>query len=75
MIKRFIRYYKPHLPLFIFDMISAVIVSVCNLFYPTIAKNIVNGFSEEGFTLNYIIMNAVLLLIVYIIKAFFQYVI
>ena len=75
MIKRFIRYYKPHLPLFIFDMVSAVIVAVCNLFYPTIAKNIVNGFSEEGFTLNYIIMNAVLLLIVYIVKAFFQYVI
>ena len=75
MIKRFIRYYKPHLPLFIFDMVSAVIVAVCNLFYPTIAKNIVNGFSEEGFTLNYIVMNAVLLLIVYIVKAFFQYVI
>lgn len=75
MLKRFIRYYKPHLPLFIFDMISAVIVAVCNLFYPTIAKNVVNGFSEEGFTLDYIVMNAVLLLIVYIIKAFFQYVI
>ncbi len=75
MIKRFIRYYKPHLSLFILDMISAVIVAVCNLFYPTIAKNIVNGFSDEGFTLNYIIMNAVLLLIVYIIKAFFQYII
>ncbi len=75
MLKRFIRYYKPHLPLFIFDMISAVIVAVCNLFYPTIAKNVVNGFSEEGFTLDYIVFNAVLLLIVYIIKAFFQYVI
>ena len=75
MLKRFIRYYKPHLPLFIFDMVSAVIVAVCNLFYPTIAKNIVNGFSEEGFTLDYIVMNAVLLLIIYIIKAFFQYVI
>lgn len=75
MIKRFIRYYKPHLPLFIFDMVSAVIVAVCNLFYPTIAKNIVNGFSDEGFTLGYIVNNAILLLIVYIIKAFFQYVI
>ena len=75
MLKRFIRYYKPHLPLFILDMISAVIVAVCNLFYPTIAKNIVNGFSTEGFSLDYIIFNAVLLLIVYIIKAIFQYII
>ena len=75
MLKRFVRYYKPHLALFILDMISAVIVAVCNLFYPTIAKNIVNGFSNEGFSLDYIIFNAVLLLIVYIIKAIFQYII
>ena len=75
MLKRFVRYYKPHLALFILDMISAVIVAVCNLFYPTIAKNIVNGFSIEGFSLDYIIFNAVLLLIVYIIKAIFQYII
>ncbi len=75
MIKRFISYYKPHLGLFILDMFSAVVVAVCNLFYPTIAKNIVNGFGSEDFTANLVIMNAVLLLGVYIIKAIFQYII
>ena len=75
MLKKFISYYKPHLPLFIFDMVSAVIVAACNLFYPTIAKNIINGFTEGGMTEQYIIMNALLLLVVYAIKAFFQYVI
>lgn len=75
MLKKFISYYKPHLPLFIFDMVSAVIVAACNLFYPTIAKNIINGFTEGSMTEQYIIMNALLLLAVYAIKAFFQYVI
>ena len=75
MIKRFIKYYKPHLPLFIFDMFSAVIVAVCNLFYPTVAKNIINGVTTGSITLDIIIMNGVLLLGVYLIKAFFQYVI
>lgn len=75
MIKKFISYYKPHMGLFILDMVSAVIVAVCNLFYPTIAKNIVNGFDSEDFTVNIVVMNAILLLAIYIIKAVFQYII
>ena len=75
MLKKFISYYKPHLPLFILDMFSAVVVAVCNLFYPTIAKNIINGFGEESFTMNRIVMNALLLFAVYVIKAVFQYII
>ena len=42
MLRRFLSYYKPHLGLFTFDMISAVIVSAASLFYPTIVKNIIN---------------------------------
>lgn len=75
MIKKFISYYKPHIGLFILDMVSAVIVAVCNLFYPTIAKNIVNGFGSKDFTENIVIMNAILLLGIYIVKAIFQYII
>ena len=74
MIKRFLKYYKPHIPLFILDMVSAVIVAVCNLFYPTIAKNMINGFGD-GITLNIVFMNAALLLVIYVIKAIFQYII
>ncbi len=75
MLKKFVSYYKPHLPLFIFDMISAVIVAVCNLFYPTVAKNIINGFSTGSITLDVIFMNAALLFAVYVVKAVFQYII
>ena len=44
MLKRFLSYYKPHLALFSFDMISAVIVAAASLFYPTIVKNIINEY-------------------------------
>lgn len=75
MFKKFVSYYKPHIGLFIFDMVSAVIVAVCNLFYPTIAKNIISDFSSGNIALDRIIMSSVLLLAVYIVKAIFQYII
>ena len=75
MLKRFIGYYKPHLGLFILDMFSAVIVALCNLFYPMIAKELIDNVGSENFTINVVIMNAALLLAVYIIKAIFQYII
>lgn len=75
MIKRFISYYKPHLGLFAFDMFSAVVVALCNLFYPTIAKDIVNGFSNQTMPIEQLFTLALFLLGIYIIKAFFQYII
>ena len=68
MIKKFISYYKPHLGLFTFDMICAVMVALCNLYYPTLARKIINEYSlKESYTP--IIIGAVLLLVVYIVKA------
>ncbi len=75
MIKRFISYYKPHLRLFIIDMLAAVIVAVCNLFYPTVARDIVNRFSSGETDLTPIFYSALFLLAIYIVKAFLQYVI
>ena len=75
MIKRFISYYKPHIGLFTLDMFSAVVVALCNLFYPTIAKTIVNGFSDKTMPLDRLFLAALFLLAVYIVKAIFQYII
>ena len=73
--KRFISYYKPHLGLFSLDMISAVIVAVCNLFYPRIAQNIIAQFESGNAARDTVIYSAILLLAVYIVKAIFQYII
>ena len=73
MIKKFISYYKPHTGLFILDMICAIAVALCNLYYPTLARKIINEYSlEESYTP--IVIGAVLLLAVYLIKALGTYI-
>lgn len=68
MIKKFISYYKPHLGMFTLDMLCAVAVALCNLYYPTLARKIINEYSlEESFTP--IVVGALLLLLVYLVKA------
>ena len=74
MIKRFVSYYKPHVGLFTIDMISAVIVAVSALFYPTIVKNIINEYIHDD-TPRRLIIWSVALLGIYLVKAFCNYVI
>ena len=75
MIKRFIKYYKPHIPLFTLDMICALIVSICNLAYPSIASSIVGGFETGNMEKDRLIISASVLLGVYIVKAVCLYVV
>ena len=68
MIRKFISYYKPHLGLFTIDMLCAVAVALCNLYYPTLAHKIIKEYSLEE-NLTPIVIGAILLLAVYLIKA------
>ena len=43
-LRRFVKYYKPHRKLFFFDLICSFCISVCNMFYPMIARNIMNDY-------------------------------
>ena len=74
MLKKFLSYYKPHRRLFILDMICAVVVALCNLYYPTLARKIINEYSlEESYTP--IVIGALLLLVIYIIKCIGTYIV
>ena len=74
MLKRFVSYYRPHIGLLIVDMVAALAVSLCNLYYPTLAKNIINDYAlRESYAP--IIMGAVILLVIYLIKAVGNYII
>ena len=75
MIKRFISYYKPHIPLFTLDMICALIVALCNLVYPRIASGIVEGFETGNTQRDALIISASVLAGVYILKAICQYIV
>ena len=74
MIKRFIRYYKPYLPLFMLDMTAAVIVAACNMFYPTVAKEMINTYVYLD-TPRMLILASAILLGVYILKAVCNYIV
>lgn len=72
-LKRFIPYYKPHLKLFIIDMICAFIISVFNLVYPYITKEIINTYVPQKM-LYYMLAGLGALLVLYVIKAVLNYV-
>ena len=72
MIKRFASYYKPHLRLFILDMIAALIVACCDLFYPRIAQNIINDYVPNK-NLQMLLIWSGGLLLIYIVKMLLSY--
>ena len=74
MLRKFISYYKPHMLLFTVDMIAALVVSVCNLVYPTLAKDIINDYALRD-TANALIIGSLVLLGVYILKAVCNYIV
>lgn len=74
MLKEFAKYYKPHWKLFALDMTCAFIVSCCNLFYPVITKNIINDYVPNQ-NLRLFVVWAVVLLLIYILKAGLTFVI
>ena len=73
MLKRFIKYYKPHTRLLTLDLICAVLVAACNLFYPYIAKNIINEYVPSGAWESILIASAILFG-VYVLKCICTYV-
>ncbi|MCQ2436269.1 MAG: ABC transporter ATP-binding protein/permease [Clostridia bacterium] len=74
MIRRFISYYKPHKKLFFLDMVCAFIVAVCDLFYPMIARDIINEYVPNQLIRPLVVWSLVLLAI-YIVKLILNYVI
>ncbi|MGC2874052.1 ABC transporter ATP-binding protein [Ihubacter sp. mB4P-1] len=74
MIRKFAKYYRPHLRLFTLDMICAFIVACCDLFYPVIAKNIINDYVPNQ-NIRLFIVWAIVLLGIYVLKAVLNFII
>ncbi len=74
MIRRFISYYRPHLALFTFDMFCSVMVAACDLFYPLIAKSIINDYVPNQ-NIRMLIICAVSLLGIYLLKWLLNFII
>jgi len=74
MIRRFISYYKPHRALFAFDMFCALLIALCDLFYPMIAKNMINDFIPNQ-NIRLLLIWAIVLLGVYLLKTLLNYIV
>ena len=74
MLKKFCKYYKPHMPLFIFDMFCALLVALCNLVYPYLTQDIIKDYAPNK-NLEALIISGVVLLGIYILKAILNYII
>src|SRR6056297_111439 len=73
-LKEFIKYYKPHKKLFIIDMVCSFAISSLDLVFPIISRNFINDFIPNE-KLDAIINFSVLLLILYVVRMFLQYVV
>lgn len=67
MFKRFVSYYKPHKKIFILDMIAAFMISICDLVYPVITRNMLNVYIPNQ-NLRLLVTSALILLIIYLLK-------
>lgn len=74
MIRRFISYYKPHLFLFIVDMICAVLIAATDLIYPMITRRLINNIIPSK-NISLIFYIGIILFILYVIRMGLEYVV
>lgn len=73
MIKKFLKYYKPHMKLFLLDMLCALIVALCNLAYPVLAKKIMN--EVPSMEIKILVSLGGALLLIFVIKMILNFII
>lgn len=74
MLKRFIKYYKPHLPLFILDFGCAFIMAGMDLIFPFVVGLMIDDILPNK-DLNTILLVGVGMLFLYIIRSILQYIV
>ncbi|MBO5777868.1 MAG: ABC transporter ATP-binding protein, partial [Clostridia bacterium] len=72
MLKKFVKYYKPHKVTFAIDMICSFFFSVVGLLYPMITQKILDEYIPNGMIKEILILSSVLLA-VYFIRAGLNY--
>src|SRR5690554_5392915 len=74
MIKRFARYYKPHLRLFILDLFFATMLSAIDLIFPMMTNYVLkDSFNEPSFEVKFLIYIGIGFIVLYVIRIFCSY--
>ena len=72
MIRRFVHYYRPYIPEFLFDLIAALGVAGCNLVFPVFTRRILNDYLPNR-EIRYLLIFAGGLFGLYLIKVLLNY--
>ena len=72
MLKRFIRYYRPHKKLLVMDLIASLLISVIGMVYPIVTRNMLNIYFPEQMY-NAIVIAGVVVLVLYAIRMLLRY--
>jgi ATP-binding cassette subfamily B protein len=73
MLKRFVSYYKPHMPLFILDISVAAVMSLMSIFFPYLTRNLLKDHIPQQ-NIRMIVIYLLALLGIYISTLFFNYI-
>ena len=71
---RFARYYRPHLKLFIFDLLFATLISGIDLIFPIMSNYVLKDlFEEPNFQVKFLIYIGISFVVLYVLRFFFSY--
>ena len=72
MLKRFIKYYKPHVFMFSLDMLASISISVIGMVYPVITNRMLNNFIPNK-AYKSIVISAILVLVLYFLRMLLRF--
>ncbi|WP_432408256.1 ABC transporter ATP-binding protein [Wukongibacter sp. M2B1] len=73
MIKKFASYYKPHLNLFLLDMLCAITVAALDLVFPMFSRMFIDDFIPNG-KIRLIVNFTILIVVMYVIRMICQFI-
>ena len=71
-LKRFLSYYKPHMRIFVLDMLASLAVALIGIVYPIITRSMLNDFIPNK-QYKLIIFFGILLLVIYAVRMLLNY--
>lgn len=72
MLKRFIAYYRPHMKLFVMDMLASLMISVIGMGYPILTRKMLNEYIPDH-NIQMVINGALLLFVLYFVRMLLRY--
>lgn len=74
MIKKFMHYYKPHIGLFVLDMVCAFLISATDLVYPMITRKFINQLIPDK-NVQLIFKLGIALMLLYVVRMILEYIV